>query len=161
MKRSIAVTALAAAGLAAAALGLSDASTSADTGRRAPCSTRMVAGSWFFATDVGHIRKPALGVEGDITALGRLDIDRHGNIVGAFDATVKLGPHLPDVPFWGSIAVASDCTATVEFETGAGTFRRDTVAILGHDEMWGMSQDPENLWNYTMRRRPGGRGHRD
>ena len=52
-----------------------------------PCSARMLAGRWMFATDVGHqSRYPG----GDITAIGTFRVDRQGNVFdGVFDATVS------------------------------------------------------------------------
>lgn len=47
------------------------------------CTTRMLAGRWLFATDVGH---QMLLPGGDITAIGTMNIDRAGNLNGKFDA---------------------------------------------------------------------------
>jgi hypothetical protein len=118
------------------------------------CSTRALAGNWIFATEVGQF--PAFG--GDITALGTMNFDKKGNLSGEFDATVALIVFLPDNKYSGSVTVASDCTGTLTFVTDAGTERTDSIAVVSETEIWGMSQDTENLWTYRMRK-ISGRGH--
>ena len=112
------------------------------------CSVERLAGRWLFATDVGQF--PAFG--GDITALGTMNIDRLGSLQGTFDATVAQVGFLPGNTYGGSVVVSSDCTGTLSFETSAGTVRTDSIAIVGRNEFWGMSRDPENLWTYRARR---------
>lgn len=112
------------------------------------CSIQDLAGHWIFATEVGHF--PAFG--GDITALGTMDIDGEGNVNGKFDATVSTVASLKGVLYHGSVTVDPDCTGTLVFQTSAGTTRTDSIAIVSHREILGMSQDPGNLWTYRVRR---------
>lgn len=116
--------------------------------RKGSCSMRSLVGRWIFATDIGQF--PAFG--GDITAIGKLNIDGEGNISGEFDATIAEVDFLPDNQYEGSIVVNADCTGTLTFVTSVGTMRTDSIAIVGDGEMWGMSQDPGNLWTYRARR---------
>jgi hypothetical protein len=129
------------AGLALAAPAAAD-----DEGRG--CSVRKIAGRWVFATGVGQF--PAFG--GDITAIGTMNIDREGDLSGRFDATVASVQFLPGIRYSGSVTMNEDCTGTLRFVTGAGTVRTDSIAVLGRDEIRGMSQDPGNLWTYSVRR---------
>jgi hypothetical protein len=117
-----------------------------DQGRS--CSIRSLAGRWVFATEVGQF--PAFG--GDITAIGTMNIDREGNVSGEFDATVASRAFLANIAYSGSVTVEEDCTGTLTFETSAGTVRTDSIAVVAQNEMWGMSQDPGNLWTYRVRR---------
>lgn len=118
------------------------------------CSIQRVAGSWLFATDVGHF--PAFA--GDITALGTMNIDHEGNVSGVFDATVSEVAFLPGNTYTGSVTVNPDCTGTLTFVTSTGSVRTDSIAVVGQGEMWGMSQDPGNLWTYDVRRISGPSG---
>jgi hypothetical protein len=88
-----------------------------------------------------------------------MNIDSEGNLSGRFDATVASVQFLPGIPYSGSVVVGEDCTGTLSFVTGVGAVRTDSIAVLGRDELRGMSQDPGNLWTYSVRRissRPAG-----
>jgi hypothetical protein len=118
-----------------------------------PCSTRMLAGRWMFATDIGHQAIALLKVPGDITAIGIFRIDRQGTILdGVFDATAQNNGFLQGVTFTGSVVVNPNCTGTLTFVTSAGTTRTDSIIVLGSGHARGMSQDVKNLWTYDMRR---------
>ncbi len=117
-------------------------------GESQDCSARMLAGRWMFATDVG---KQTFFPGGDITAIGTFRVDRHGNLTGAFDATVAGWMHLPGVTFTGAFTVNPDCTGSLTFVTGRGTTRTDSIVILG-DRIRGMSRDVQFLWTYEARR---------
>ena len=117
--------------------------------RKGPmCSAQGLAGRWLFATDVGQF--PDFG--GDITALGTMNIDRSGHLEGRFDATVALVAFLPGNTYEGSVVVNPDCTGTLTFQTSENTGRTDSIAVVGRDEIWGMSQDTANLWTYRARK---------
>lgn len=116
-----------------------------------PCSIQSIAGSWIFATDVGQQRLFP-DQEGDITAIGTMNIDSEGTVKGMFDAAVMGFTHLPNVPYSGSITVEPDCRGTLTFITGAGTTRTDSIAVLNRNEIRGMSQDTANIWTYRARR---------
>lgn len=113
------------------------------------CSNRTIAGNWLFATGVGQ-QKILPG--GDITALGTMNIDSSGNVSGKFGVTLAEFMFLPDRTYTGSVTVNPDCTGTLTFVTSAGTVRTDSIAVVNQDEIWGMSQDPFNLWTYKVRR---------
>ena len=113
------------------------------------CSTRMLAGRWMFATDVG---KQTFFPGGDITAIGTFRVDREGNLKGKFDATVANLRFLPGVGFSGTVTVNPDCTGTLTFTTEAGTTRTDSIVVLSGWHARGMSQDVAFLWTYDMRR---------
>lgn len=114
------------------------------------CSTRMLAGRWMFATEVG---KQAIFPGGEITAIGVFRLDRQGTLLdGAFDATVEKFRFLQGVTFTGSVVVNANCTGTLTFVTSAGTTRTDSIVVLGPGHVRGMSQDINNLWTYDMRR---------
>lgn len=115
------------------------------------CSIDRIAGSWFFATDVGHFPGPE-PFSGDITALGTMNIDSHGNLAGVFDATVSEVAFLPGTTYAGNVTVNPDCTGTLTFETSTGSVRTDSIVLLNSNEFWGMSQDPGNLWTYRAHR---------
>lgn len=116
-----------------------------------PCSTRMLAGRWMFATDIGH--QAILKVPGDITAIGIFRVDRQGTLLdGIFDATAQNIGLLQGVTFTGSVVVNPNCTGTLTFVTSAGTTRTDSIIVLGPGHVRGMSQDFRNLWTYDMRR---------
>ena len=117
------------------------------------CTTRAVAGSWVFATGVGHQMLGDPFPPGkDITAIGTMNIDKFGNVSGTFDATVQDFAALADIPYTGSVEVNADCTGTLQFVTGTGTARTDSIGVVGRNEILGMSQDPNNLWTYQVRR---------
>jgi hypothetical protein len=75
-------------------------------------------------------------------------------LTGSFDVTVAEQFFFEGVPFWGTIRIDEDCTGVMEFETGAGSTRRDTIALVSPTELWGMSQFPENIWTYRARKLP-------
>ena len=115
------------------------------------CSTRMLAGRWMFATDVGH--QAIFPGGGDITAIGVFRFDRQGTLLdGSFDATVQKFRFLQGITFTGSVVVNANCTGTLTFVTSAGTTRTDSIVVLGPGHVRGMSQDINNLWTYDMRR---------
>ena len=116
-----------------------------------PCNTRMLAGRWMFATDVGHQARFPGG--GNITAIGVFRFDRQGTLLdGIFDATVEKFRFLPGITFTGSVVVNANCTGMLTFVTSAGTTRSDSIIVLGPGHVRGMSQDIDNLWTYEMRR---------
>lgn len=118
------------------------------------CSTKNLAGRWLFFTEVGQ-QSLGLGGDGDITALGTMNIDKEGNVFGTFDVTVADLFSAPDVGYDGTVTVNPDCTGTLEFTTDFGAMRTDRIAVLDRDEFRGMSLDPLNLWTYWARRIPG------
>jgi hypothetical protein len=121
------------------------------TGEFESSNTRMLAGRWMFATDVGHqIRFPG---GGHITAIGVFRFDRQGTLLdGVFDATAENFRLLPGITFTGSVVVNANCTGTLTFVTSGGVTRTDSIVVLGPGFVRGMSQDPDNLWTYEMRR---------
>lgn len=122
-----------------------------------PCSLHWIVGNWMFATDVGQ-QMLFPGIDGDITAIGTMNIDSAGNVVGLFDATVAEYAFLPDNTYTGSVTLNRDCTGTLSFVTSSGTSRTDTIVIVGDgSEILGMSQDPLNLWTYVVKRVSGRR----
>lgn len=139
--------------LLAAGLPLSGAVVAhgGDGGRE--CRTGMLAGSWLFATGIGHqqLGAPAPPA-GDITAIGTMNIDRRGQLEGRFDATFEGAAFLPGVTYAGSAMLNEDCTGTLSFVTANGTARTDSIALVERDLFWGMSQDPNNLWTYRAGR---------
>jgi hypothetical protein len=122
--------------------------TNAFAGYAPECSTRMLAGRWMFATDVG---KQTFFPGGDITAIGTFRVDRFGKLNGAFDATIAQWMHLPGLTFTGAFTVNPDCTGTLSFVTSNGRSRTDSIVILG-DRIRGMSQDVQFLWTYEAQR---------
>lgn len=134
-------------------------SVPAEARGKGDCSNRAVAGKWAFMTAIGRQMLGAPFPPGkDLTALGTMNIDRHGNLEGVFDLTVQDFGFLPGLTYVGSITVQDDCTGTVEFVTSAGSSRTDSIVVLSSREMRGMSQDPNNLWTYEVRRLPAPRG---
>lgn len=123
------------------------------------CRTSMLAGRWLFATQIGH---QALGGNapppGDITALGTMNIDRHGALEGKFDVTFEGAGFRPDVLYAGEAILNEDCTGTLSFMTELGASRTDSIALVERDLFWGMSQDPNNLWTYRAKKIPVGKG---
>ena len=120
------------------------------------CSTRMLAGKWLFATGIGHqALGPPFPPPGDITAIGTMNIRRNGFLEGLFDATFQNVAFAPGVEYSGTVIVNSDCTGTLSFVTGSGSSRTDSILVVDRNEIWGMSQDPKNLWTYRVRRLPG------
>lgn len=152
--KSLAVTVLAfalGAGVAAPA--------SADQHR---CSTKALAGQWIFATGIGHqMLGGPFPPNKDITAIGKLTFERDGSINGRFDVTIEEFAFLPDNTVEGTIIVYPDCTGYLTFVTSAGTARTDSIAVVGPREILGMTQDPNNLWTYQVRKISGKRSHRD
>lgn len=126
-------------------------------GDDSPCSVEAIAGNWIFGTEVGQ-QSLIPGQEGDITALGTMNIDSAGNVSGEFAVTIKDFIANPVNTYNGSITVDPDCTGTLNFVTSTGSTRTDHIGILNESEMWGMSLDPANLWTYKVRRisKPGG-----
>lgn len=122
------------------------------------CSVKKLAGKWVFATGVGQQSLPFILSDGDITAIGTMNISRNGSLEGKFDVTVFNDFVGQDIPYWGSIVVNPDCTGTIEFTTPLSS-RTDSIVIVNRNEMIGMSRDTTNLWTYQVRRI--GRGDRD
>lgn len=118
------------------------------------CSTQNLAGRWLFFTEVGQ-QSLGLGGDGDITALGTMNIDKEGNVSGTFDVTVADLFSAPDIGYGGTVTVFPDCIGTLVFITDLGTTRTDRIAVLSRNEIRGMSLDPLNLWTYWARRIPG------
>jgi hypothetical protein len=119
------------------------------------CSIDMVKGRWVFATGIGHQALAGAPPPADITAIGTWNVHRDGTLEGTFDVTFQDAAFVPGVPYTGSVIVNPDCTGTVTFTTGAGSARTDSILVLNRYEIWGMSQDPANLWTYQVRRLPG------
>lgn len=116
------------------------------------CSVRDVAGKWLFATSIGRQMLPDLPPGKDMTALGTFNVNRDGSMSGRFDVTVQDTVFIPGIRYEGSVVINSDCTGTVTFVTELGSVRTDSLAIVGRNEIVGMSQDPFNLWTYQVRR---------
>lgn len=116
------------------------------------CSVRDIAGKWLFATSIGRQMLPDLPPDKDMTALGTWNVKRDGSMSGKFDVTVQDSFFVPGVRYEGSVTINRDCTGTVTFVTELGSARTDTIAIVGRNEIIGMSQDPLNLWTYQVRR---------
>ena len=148
--------------LLAAASSLAAVSASADLelGR---CTTNMLAGRWVFATGVGHqsLSIPNRPPPGDITAIGTMNIRRGGSLEGVFDVTFEAAAFRGGIPYSGTVTVNADCTGTLSFTTGAGSSRTDSIVVLNRYEIWGMSQDPNNQWTYSVRRLAGALGFAD
>lgn len=116
------------------------------------CTVRDVAGKWLFATSIGRQMLPDLPPDKDMTAIGTWNVKRDGSLSGSFDVTVQDTFFGPGVGYEGSIVINRDCTGTVTFVTELGSVRTDTIAVVGRNELIGMSQDPFNLWTYQVRR---------
>jgi hypothetical protein len=85
-----------------------------------------------------------------------MNIDRTGALGGQFDVTLDQTTHVPDVDYWGEATIGADCTGTLSITTEAGNSRTDSIALVeGGREIWGMSQDPTNLWTYRVTRLSG------
>lgn len=143
-------------GIALAATVWALTGTDARAGEAMACSPTMLVGSWVFATDVGQY--PTYG--GDITALGTLNVDRHGKVSGTFDVTVADQFFYPDVAYTGTIKIGADCRGTAEIVTALGSVREDSFVLVSPTEFWGMSRFPENLWTYRARKLPDRRARR-
>lgn len=126
------------------------------------CSTKGVAGQWIFATGIG---RQMLGgpfpPNKDITAIGKLTFEKNGSVTGRFDVTVEEFAFFPDNTVEGTIVVYPDCTGYLTFVTSAGTARTDSIAVVSRREILGMTQDPNNLWTYQVRRLSGATNYRD
>lgn len=116
------------------------------------CSVRSVAGRWLFATSIGRQMLPNFPPDKDITALGTMVILPDGTLSGTFDVTVEDSFFIPGIGYEGSVTINRDCTGTLTFVTGVGSVRTDSIAVVGFNEILGMSQDPANLWTYQVRR---------
>ncbi len=117
------------------------------------CSIQTIADEWLFATGVGEIAATPADDPTGITAIGTMNIDKLGNVSGKFDFTVSRQVSQTNVGYIGTVTVNPDCTGTLSFTTSGGASRTDSIAILGNgSEIWGMSQDPLNLWTYTVKR---------
>ena len=116
-----------------------------------PCSVQSIAGEWIFATEVGQ-QALIPDVEGDITAIGTVNIDSAGNVSGEFDNTFADFMSFSDITFSGSITVDSDCRGTLTFVTSNGAMRTDSIGVVSQSEFWGMSRDVNNLWTYKAKR---------
>ena len=126
------------------------------------CSVKSIAGKWMFATGIGRQSLGAPFPPGkDITAIGTMNINRDGSLSGTFDATVQDTIFLPGIVYDGSVVINPDCTGTVSFVTSAGSVRTDSIVVLSRGRMLGMSQDPNNLWTYQIRRVAAGLRDRD
>lgn len=117
------------------------------------CSVKAIAGSWLFATDVGHqmLGEP-FPPDKDITAIGTMNIARDGTLSGTFDVTVEDFAFIPGIVYSGSVTVNPDCTGILSFATSVGSVRNDSIAVVNRREILAMSQDPMNLWTYQIRR---------
>lgn len=132
----------------------------ADNGRNGRCDTRMLAGRWLFATGIGHQQlDPPAPPPGDITAIGTMNIDRDGALEGKFDVTFEgaLFPALTGILYSGTAMLNADCTGTLSIVTQTGATRTDSIALVDRDLLWGMSQDPKNLWTYRAKKISGSR----
>lgn len=122
------------------------------------CSGKHMAVRWEFATSKGQ---QLLGVPfppgKDITAIGTMNIERDGSLSGKFDVTLAESFFQPDFTYAGSIIVNPDCTGTITFTTSAGSAGTDSIVVVDRSEILGMSQDPNNLWTYQVRRISGNR----
>lgn len=130
---------------------------SAHRGGNNDCSARMLTGRWLFATGVGQQQLADAPPPGRITALGTMNIHRNGTLEGKFDVTFEAHAASPGgfgtgMPYSGEVLLNDDCTGTISFVTALGTSRTDSIAVVDRDEVWAMSQDPNNLWTYRMRR---------
>lgn len=116
------------------------------------CSTQMLAGRWLFATGIGHQALENAPPPGDITAIGTMNISRNGTLEGKFDVTFEGAVFVPGNTYSGEVTLSEDCTGTLSFVTSNGTVRTDSIALVEIDEIWAMTQDPNNLWTYRVRR---------
>lgn len=113
------------------------------------CSVKKLAGKWVFATGIGQQNLGPPFMDGDITAIGTMNISKDGSLEGAFDATEFRGLVGQDIPYWGSIVINKDCTGTIQFATPLSS-RTDSIVIVNRNKIVGMSQDPLNLWTYQV-----------
>ncbi len=148
-------------GLVAAAVMLSSATVPEAAARdNGLCSVETLKGRWMFAAGMGELFHE--GFRGQtITALGTMDFDGQGNLTGAFDNTIARFGAFVDTTYWGRVTVDADCTGTLQFTTSSGSRRTDSIAIVRHDEVWGMSLDPLNPWTYVVKRIRTGYRERD
>ncbi len=132
-------------------LGAAAAPAQAQGQRRLLCSTESIAGRWMFATGVGQqtLFSPQ---EGDITAIGTMNIEPNGELSGVFDVTVADFIFLQDRTYAGWVEVFPDCRGVLTFVTSAGNVRTDSIVVLNQNEMWAMTRDPASLWTYQVRR---------
>ena len=135
----------------AAGLVLTCLSQPASADNHGACSVEAIAGSWLFATDVGQ-QALIPGQDGDITAIGTMNLDKEGHLEGVFDNTFANFMAFTGNTYSGSVTVTPDCLGELTFVTSTGSMRTDTIAIVSRDEFRGMSRDPNNLWTYQARR---------
>jgi len=136
----------------AAGLMLAGSSRPAAADDHGPCSVAAIAGSWVFATEVGQQAFPDFPSDGDITAIGTMNISADGNVEGVFDNNFAEFMAFTDNTYSGSVTVRPDCLGELTFVTSTGAIRTDTIAIASRDGFLGMSRDPNNLWTYQARR---------
>jgi hypothetical protein len=140
----------AAAAILVAGMVMSPAPLASDDGVPG-CTVRSIAGRWLFGTGMGEVfLGPFTGQS--ITAIGTMNIDRQGNVSGRFDNNIATFGAFTGNTYTGTVAVNGDCTGMLQFTTSSGSQRTDSIAIVGHGEIWGMSLDPENPWTYVVRR---------
>ena len=117
-----------------------------------PCSVGSIAGAWVFATGIGQQAFPNFPSDGDITAIGTMNIGKDGSVEGVFDNNFAEFMAFTNNTYSGSVTVTPDCLGELTFVTSSGITRVDTIAIVSRDEFLGMSRDPNNLWTYQVRR---------
>jgi len=117
-----------------------------------PCSTRAMAGHWVYASSIGQtVADPSLPAI-FISSLGTINIDKNGNISGTFDFNGLGLFFIPDITATGSITVKPDCRGTLYFLSSTGSERTDSIVVVSRNEMLGMSQDPQSVFTYQVRR---------
>ena len=138
-------------GCLAAGLVLTCLPQPASADNHGACSVQAIAGSWLFATGVGQ-QALVPGQDGDITAIGTMNIAKDGRVEGVFDNTFANFMAFTGNTYSGSVTVTPDCLGELTFVTSTGSMRTDTIAIVSRGEFLGMSRDPNNLWTYQARR---------
>ena len=116
-----------------------------------PCSTQAMAGNWVYASSVSQAIGPD-GVARPITSIGTINVDKHGNVSGKFDVAILGVFFIPDNTYVGTLTVAPDCTGTLYFLQSNGFERMDSIVVVNRSEMLGMSQDPNVIFTYQVRR---------
>ncbi len=116
------------------------------------CSTKAMAGRWVYASSVNQqVLDPLLPVIAT-SSIGIINVDRHGNISGKFDFTMLDIGFFPDITYTGSLTVNPDCTGILYFLTVDGFERTDSIVVVDRNEILGMSQDPQTVFTYQVRR---------